>query len=347
MQVDAPRLDNISEIGVERSRDTAISIAATDQTIDTLEYVRARLARDFNAETGEHWTPRASYTPKKNHEVTASGAEATKVLNDVQRKHDQARIPQGTAIAVTGRDGPSRETVFAALNEQKAKTPDMYLMHGNAPGSQRFAGEWARENGVTQVTFLPNRQDGRAKVTKRDQKILDASPRLVIDFSDAQKPTVLAESARAKEIPVLSITDYYQHTSDPKSQDRSPASQNPQHRKNPRAGPPARAVYVDVAPFPAKQLPPDGAGSRRTTPASSSEPSRIDNSHLPPVPCPFTRNAPTAAPLAFQPPIRFGHRHGPVTSHPLILSPVYFNPTRRPPRSSQNLTPRRGKLSPE
>ena len=217
-QLDVARIDDQSEISIDRNSENSLQLENINHRLSVAEHVRARLSEDFEAETGAHWLPRASYSPKNSQATTAAAAEARKAIDTQQNNYDQARVPEGRPIAVTGlRESASRETIFAALDQEKAETPDMYLIHGNAQGTQRMAGEWARENGVKQVTFAPRHSDGAAKIPNRDRAIFNAGPIRVIDFSNAQKPTLLAKLARENNIPIRTVTDHYQHTSTPES----------------------------------------------------------------------------------------------------------------------------------
>ena len=64
-QLDVPRIDDQSDISVTRNSDHERELEDINYQISVAEHVRARLAEDFQAGTGEHWLPRASYSPKK------------------------------------------------------------------------------------------------------------------------------------------------------------------------------------------------------------------------------------------------------------------------------------------
>lgn len=97
-----------------------------------------------------------------------------------------------------------RETVFAVLDAFHREIPDMYLVHGNAPGTQQIANEWATSRDRPQLTFYPDTRNeslSRA-ILLRDKQIVDHSPLTVIDFSPPDKRTSLASMADKKGLNV-------------------------------------------------------------------------------------------------------------------------------------------------
>ena len=102
-----------------------------------------------------------------------------------------------------------KETVFAVLDAFHREIPDMYLVHGNAPGTQQMANEWATERDRPQLTFYPDTRNeslSRA-ILLRDKKIIDHSPLTVIDFSPPDKRTSLASMADKKGLNVQSAAE--------------------------------------------------------------------------------------------------------------------------------------------
>lgn len=196
--------------------------------IDRAEQVRAGLARVYSDEHGEQWRPAASFAPKSDATVTAASAEASRAIQDRRDRHDLAHRIEGTPIAIAGTrdDNVSRETVFAILDAFHKEIPDMYLVHGNAPGTQQMANEWASDRNRPQLTFYPDTRNeslSRA-ILLRDKKIVDHGPLAVIDFSPPDRRTSLASMADKKGLNVQPASQLLQGATQGIEQDRSAAA---------------------------------------------------------------------------------------------------------------------------
>ena len=196
----------IVDMQLAESIDSAYHVTGA---IDRAEQVRAGLAEVYSDEHGEQWRPAASFAPKPDATTTAASAEASRAIQDRRDRHDLAHQIEGTPIAIAGTkdDNVPKETVFAVLDAFHKEIPDIYLVHGNAPGTQQMANEWATERNRPQLTFYPDTRNeslSRA-ILLRDKKIIDHSPLTVIDFSPPDKRTSLASMADKKGLNVQSV----------------------------------------------------------------------------------------------------------------------------------------------
>ena len=129
-------------------------------------------------------------------------------MDKLDRERNRVHIPDGTLIAIAGRKdlGPDRDTVFQILDAVHGKHPKMCLAHGNVPGAVTLASEWARSRNVPQIVFnLDRGRYGKAAIVERDRAIIRAKPAGVIDFSPADKTTLLASLAERFRVPVLHL----------------------------------------------------------------------------------------------------------------------------------------------
>lgn len=88
-------------------------------------------------------------------------------------------------LLVTGdRHYSSRERIYRELDAINQKEGITLLVEGQAPGADRLAGEWAKENGIPLAEFpAPWIKYGRAAGVKRNSWMLDfMKPDLVLGF---------------------------------------------------------------------------------------------------------------------------------------------------------------------
>ena len=173
----------------------------TSSSLDTLDSVRADLAKYYYETTGEHWTPPTDTDMRRGKTITGASAEATNLVERLEQQRYQARLPQGRPIAVTAlKTGPDRDTVFATMDRIHAKRPDIWLAHGNATGVLRDVSDWAKSRHVEQVVFrLDPTDDKKSRIIKRDERILAINPAGIIEFRDGEKTTWLAKTARTRD----------------------------------------------------------------------------------------------------------------------------------------------------
>lgn len=204
--------------------------------IDRVEHIRAGLADVYRDETGEQWRPAASFSPRPDPTITGASAEATRAIETRRGKQHLAHDLNGTPIAVTGgKDGPTRDVVFATMDRVLDKYPDAVLLHGNAPGIQQMVGEWATERNRPQITYQPDRrsQSQSTAIVRRDKAILDANPVGVVDFSLPDEPTALSAMARKRGFRMLEVSELQQARgrAQSSSHDMAPASDTAAQRR--------------------------------------------------------------------------------------------------------------------
>ncbi|MDE0173284.1 MAG: SLOG family protein [Defluviicoccus sp.] len=209
-RADLAREDYGSEIGVFQTLENEQKLETALTAQDMLQNARATLAAVAEEQTGERWTPAPS--PGSGHErtVTAASAEASEVIDRLKIDRDRARLPQqGTPIAISAwNDNTDRQTVHDVLDQTLRAKPDMYIAHGNGHGTPEIVAEWARNNGVYQATFEPDRhRHGKQAAAERDRRLFQTvQPQIVIDFQ-GPKPTALAQEARENKVTIWPVDE--------------------------------------------------------------------------------------------------------------------------------------------
>jgi hypothetical protein len=101
------------------------------------------------------------------------------------------------------RTGAGVPRFWDALDQTRAKHPDMVLLHGGSPrGAERIAACWADQRKVPQVVFKPDRtREGRAAPFKRNDRLLEALPIGVLVFPGSGISANLADKARSSAFP--------------------------------------------------------------------------------------------------------------------------------------------------
>ena len=97
-----------------------------------------------------------------------------------------------------------RALMWSVLDRLHAKHHVSLLIHGDARGADRLAGEWAGERGIPALACpVDRKQYGRAAATKRNRQMLAETPDLVVAFpgdSDTRHMAIIAEEAGVKVI---------------------------------------------------------------------------------------------------------------------------------------------------
>jgi hypothetical protein len=103
-----------------------------------------------------------------------------------------------------GRDFSNRDYLFRTLDFLHARKPVDVLIEGEAPGADRFAGEWADERGVhcARVKALWGLY-GRAAGPKRNEAMKALKPDLAIAFPGGTGTAHMAGLLRASGVQVL------------------------------------------------------------------------------------------------------------------------------------------------
>ena len=96
-----------------------------------------------------------------------------------------------------GRNFSAHDRVFNVLDDIHAEFNIDHIIHGNARGADRLAGEWAKLNGVEQTPYPPDWDThGKAAGHIRNQQMLDEGhPDLVIAFTGGRGTKSMIEKA--------------------------------------------------------------------------------------------------------------------------------------------------------
>lgn len=107
-------------------------------------------------------------------------------------------------LVTGGRNFADRDVLFATLDRLHAEHGFTLLIHGDARGADRLAGEWAQERGVPILACpLDRKRYGRGAGPKRNRQMLGQDPDLVVAFpggSGTSHMVIIAEEAGVKVI---------------------------------------------------------------------------------------------------------------------------------------------------
>ena len=138
---------------------------------------------------------------------TASMIDSRSFLKAQREAKQQANLPEGVRVIVSGGKQVSHEQVFATLDKVKAKYSTMVLLHGGGDGVEHLAALWAKNHDVAQVIFRPQwDRHGRAAPFKRNDAMLQQSPQGVVMIApDSGIHHQLMRKAKGQSIPVLEV----------------------------------------------------------------------------------------------------------------------------------------------
>jgi len=86
-------------------------------------------------------------------------------------------------IVCGGRDYENWQHVHSELDNLHKQIPITHVIHGNAPGVDKFAGEWARKNGAQEVVCSANWDKfGTRAGPLRNRAMLKLSHNLLLAF---------------------------------------------------------------------------------------------------------------------------------------------------------------------
>lgn len=107
-------------------------------------------------------------------------------------------------LVTSGRIFSDRDFLFATLDRLHAEHHFTLLIHGDARGADRLAGEWAQERGVLILACPADwKRYGRGAGPKRNRQMLDQKPDLVVAFpgeSGTRHMVIIAEEAGVQVI---------------------------------------------------------------------------------------------------------------------------------------------------
>jgi len=83
-----------------------------------------------------------------------------------------------------GRNYTDKAAVYAVLDKLRAKRPITVLIHGDAAGADRLAGEWAKDRGIDLTVFPANwTKHKKAAGPERNARMLaEGKPEGVVAF---------------------------------------------------------------------------------------------------------------------------------------------------------------------
>ena len=123
-------------------------------------------------------------------------------LNGVERANPLRVLVCG------GRNFPNQGLVFMALdNFHRLKTPITELMQGGCPtGVDKFASEWAYTRKIKRwICTAEWDKYGKAAGPKRNARMLEWKPDVVIAFAGGKGTANMIEQAEAAGVPVVRI----------------------------------------------------------------------------------------------------------------------------------------------
>lgn len=109
-------------------------------------------------------------------------------------------------LVTGGREYSDKLRVWEILDGVHLETPISLLIHGQATGADRLAGDWAAEHGV-RVSASPAdwKKYGRAAGPIRNREMLDENPNLVVAFPGGKGTANMVKVARAAGLHVVII----------------------------------------------------------------------------------------------------------------------------------------------
>lgn len=115
-------------------------------------------------------------------------------------------MPSMRLLVTGGRDFTDRQLLFQALDQLHAEHHFTLLIHGDARGADRLAGEWAQDRGI-QVLACPAdwKQHGRIAGPIRNRQMLDKKPDLVVAFPGGAGTRNMVEIARKAGVVVIDL----------------------------------------------------------------------------------------------------------------------------------------------
>jgi hypothetical protein len=112
-------------------------------------------------------------------------------------------------LVTGGRDFKDRDFLFATLDDLHSEHGFTLLIHGDAKGADRLAGEWAEERGVPILACPPDwRRYSRGAGPKRNRQMLAEKPELVVAFpgdSDTRHMVIIADEAGVKVVYAVEV----------------------------------------------------------------------------------------------------------------------------------------------
>lgn len=111
---------------------------------------------------------------------------------------------QMRVLVTGGRDFGNRELLFEILDRLHATHGFTLLIHGDASGADRLAGEWGAARGVAVEAHPADwKKHGRAAGPIRNQKMLEENPELVVAFPGGRGTADMVTKAKRAGVEVF------------------------------------------------------------------------------------------------------------------------------------------------
>jgi hypothetical protein len=154
---------------------------------DALATFREAAAETFAVATGEPWLPRSGN--RTGHGVTAAQIDARAMLKAARDKRAADLTPEGPRYIVAGHKGwTDVDTVFAKLDELRARKPDLVIVTKDGPGVELVARRWAALRGAAHIATRMNWGLGKRAAFDSIQQQLALKPAGIVTFEDAARP---------------------------------------------------------------------------------------------------------------------------------------------------------------
>ncbi|MBE9109316.1 DUF2493 domain-containing protein [Nodosilinea sp. LEGE 07298] len=144
------------------------------------EGLRDHAADVYEGLTGKAWLPRSGSKGSRS-PISAAVVDSRAFLHAQQQAKQQANLPAGVRVVVSGGKQATHQQIWAILDKVKAKHGEIVLLHGGGDGVEHLAALWAKNRQVAQVMFRPDwNKHGRAAPFKRNDAMLRQAPQGVI-----------------------------------------------------------------------------------------------------------------------------------------------------------------------
>ena len=191
----------IAALELEKITERVVGLGKRRDAFETLRDLAADAYRHY---TGETWRPRHGSHTSRGRALTSAAIDARDFRRARKERELGAHLPPGTLIAVAGGNavGDTR-IVWSVLDRARDKHPDMVLVHGGGPGTEKIAASWADSRGVDQIVCRPDwNAHGRAAPFRRNDELLNLLPKGIIAFPGTGVTGNLVDKARRFGIPV-------------------------------------------------------------------------------------------------------------------------------------------------
>lgn len=115
-----------------------------------------------------------------------------------------------TVLVTGGRDFNTRAAVFSDLDKVLAKHPGMEVWSGMALGADQLAFDYACFNGLDYRGFAAKWQDdGDSAGPRRNKRMMDAGPSLVVAFPGGRGTQGCVDLAKAAGVPLWDRREFW------------------------------------------------------------------------------------------------------------------------------------------